>query len=768
MRKRIRVGLVWRLLAAMLAVSLLPLAVLGLTMREQSQQDLERAAKKELSLQLEGAGDQILEYIDKHVQVLRTAAAMPAFVSMDAARQTPMILAIEASQKDLSIVQTVTPDGFSVARADGVRSDLSDREWFKQALKGADPAYQTLFSRTTGRPALALGVPIRRDGEIVGVLGGALELEKITNKVGSIKVGRTGFAWLVDSAGMVMAHPDQEKVKQRVSLADDPVVVRARAGATDASELLQDGKRWLATQRTTPQGWVLALQMEEREALASVLQSNRLFLAVGGGAVIVVLITAFLMARAVTRPVVRLAVLLQRLANGDLTVEQFNAKRRDELGDMGRAFDHMVEDLRGVITRCAMASEQLSALSEQMNGGSQDVAQSALEQASALQEVSASMQQMVAMTKQNAASAKEAQSLTNQTSSSAARGTANISRLAEAMDKIKTSSQQTAKIVATIDEIAFQTNLLALNAAVEAARAGEAGRGFAVVAEEVRNLAMRSAEAARTTAELVEQASQNADTGVAIKQEVLGSFSEIHEQVKTVNEVMSEIVASSEQQSEGIDQVTSAVEQMNEATQRTAAMAEEAASAAEELSRQSVELQNLVGSFTLWLESDEDESHTVAADSALQLGRPTAFAAGTAARHPATPAAHTGRGAGPHARRKRNDGAYAAYPGAAVGRNGFFTHYEPNGAPARNGVARANGHLGPNGAGRALHAYAAQPPMVRNQSVGKQAGRAGGVPLEREGAAEHAAPANGAARHLIPFDDEPQDPQADQAVLSRF
>jgi methyl-accepting chemotaxis protein len=174
-----------------------------------------------------------------------------------------------------------------------------------------------------------------------------------------------------------------------------------------------------------------------------------------------------------------------------------------------------------------------------------------------------------------------------------------MQRLSQAIDQIKSASDETAKIVKTIDEIAFQTNLLALNAAVEAARAGDAGKGFAVVAEEVRNLAMRSAEAAKNTATLIDEAVQKAGDGVSLNQEVLSNLEEIVSQVHKVSEVMGEIAASSEQQQEGVEQLNMAVGQLNQVTQQTAANSEEAASTAEELSGQAVEMQNMVQSFKL-------------------------------------------------------------------------------------------------------------------------------------------------------------------------
>jgi methyl-accepting chemotaxis protein len=203
------------------------------------------------------------------------------------------------------------------------------------------------------------------------------------------------------------------------------------------------------------------------------------------------------------------------------------------------------------------------------------------------------------MAVQNAASAKEARGLAEAARQSADAGVQSMRRLSSSIDKIKTSADSTSKILKTIDEIAFQTNLLALNAAVEAARAGDAGKGFAVVAEEVRNLAMRSAEAAKSTATLIEESVNNAGEGVTINQEALGKLEGIQAQVDQVNTVMNEIAASSEQQQQGVEQVNTAIEQLNQVTQQTAANSEESASASEELEAQAQEMDSLVRTFTL-------------------------------------------------------------------------------------------------------------------------------------------------------------------------
>ena len=292
------------------------------------------------------------------------------------------------------------------------------------------------------------------------------------------------------------------------------------------------------------------------------------------------------------------AVVLTTMAEGDLTA-RLNSDYRGDLVKIKTALNAAMNRLDQGFSQVAVSAEQVASAAGEISGGSHNLAQSASAQASSLEEISSSLREMAAMTKQATGNAKEAKGLTDGARRSADRGVESMRRLSDAIDRIKASSDETAKIVKTIDEIAFQTNLLALNAAVEAARAGDAGKGFAVVAEEVRNLAMRSAEAAKNTANLIEESVKNAEGGVAINREVLSNLDEINQQVRKVSEVMAEMAAASDQQSEGIDQITSAVEQMNLLTQQTAANSEESASAAEELAGQAEEMKRVLSHYRL-------------------------------------------------------------------------------------------------------------------------------------------------------------------------
>ncbi|HNU70840.1 MAG TPA: methyl-accepting chemotaxis protein [Thermodesulfobacteriota bacterium] len=257
---------------------------------------------------------------------------------------------------------------------------------------------------------------------------------------------------------------------------------------------------------------------------------------------------------------------------------------------------NITASLNVVIEDLSTAAEQVSAASNQVAEASNQLAEGAGNQAASFQETSSSLEEMSAMTKQNAENAHQANLMAQDCQNATEKGRKAMGRVSDAISKIKKSADQTAKIIKSIDEIAFQTNLLALNAAVEAARAGEAGKGFAVVAEEVRNLAQRSADAAKDTSALITESQKNADDGMTMTLELEQFLTTIADRIEKVTQLVSEVSAASEEQAQGVAQINTAVIEMDRVTQGNAASAEESASASEQLSSQALELQSSITS----------------------------------------------------------------------------------------------------------------------------------------------------------------------------
>ncbi len=301
---------------------------------------------------------------------------------------------------------------------------------------------------------------------------------------------------------------------------------------------------------------------------------------------------------AVVRPITEASEVLSRLAARDLSARMTGTYQNDLL-TLKTALNTAVQHLADALAEVAGSAEQVAVASQQIAAGSQLLAQGTSEQAAAVEEVSASLQEVSSMSQQNATNAQEAKGLAERGRTSVKGGIDSMDRLTTAIQKIKERSDATARIVKTIDEIAFQTNLLALNAAVEAARAGDAGKGFAVVADEVRALAIRSADAAKSTAALIEEGVQASTTGVALNAESLKALQDIDAQMDKIGEMLAEIATASNEQNQGVGQITTAIEQVNQTTQSAAANAEESAATSEELSAQAAQMQGIVGSFQL-------------------------------------------------------------------------------------------------------------------------------------------------------------------------
>jgi methyl-accepting chemotaxis protein len=302
--------------------------------------------------------------------------------------------------------------------------------------------------------------------------------------------------------------------------------------------------------------------------------------------------------RSITRPINEAVELARAVAAGDLT-RRVEVRSTDETGVLMQALAEMQNGLVQVVSRVRSGSEGVSSASVQIAQGNQDLSSRTENQASALEETAASMEELSSTVRQNADNAAQANQLAQTASTVAIQGGQVVSQVVDTMKGIETSSKKIADIISVIDGIAFQTNILALNAAVEAARAGEQGRGFAVVAGEVRNLAQRSASAAKEIKDLITESVERVSSGTVLVDKAGSTMSEVVDSVRRVTDIMAEISAASKEQSDGVAQIGEAVTQMDQATQQNAALVEEMAAAASSLRTQAGDLVQAVSVFRI-------------------------------------------------------------------------------------------------------------------------------------------------------------------------
>lgn len=302
--------------------------------------------------------------------------------------------------------------------------------------------------------------------------------------------------------------------------------------------------------------------------------------------------------KAVETPLKQAQQSLERVASRDLTV-RMEGDYVGEFAAMQASFNTAMQALQEIVSQMGGVTDEVASAAAGITEGSQSLASAATEQASALEEVGGNLEALSGMARENANNAQQARDLASSTHEKARDGLERMQQLSVAVSEMKSASEEAEGIITGINEIAFQTNLLALNAAVEAARAGEAGKGFAVVAEEVRSLALRSAEAAQSTADVIERSRKRADGAVAINEEVVAGFADIAKQVGATGEVIKDISDASAQQSESVHQINIAVSEMSRVTQQNAATTQQTAAAAEELSTQASNMNQLINAFEL-------------------------------------------------------------------------------------------------------------------------------------------------------------------------
>jgi methyl-accepting chemotaxis protein-2 (aspartate sensor receptor) len=517
-------------------------------------------------------------------------------------------------------------DGEDFVRvATSVKKENGERAVGTQ-LDRASPAYAALkdgkvyvgLAKLFGKQFITQYEPVKNAaGKIVGALYVGVDITKdvvaLKERIRAIKIGDTGYFYVLSATpgktyGELLVHPTRE--------GDNILESRSADGHAFVKEILEKKTGLIAYDWQNPGetamrekivaftwfkdwNWVVAggTYRDEITQEASRLRNQYILFGLVALSVFAAILYAFVRAT-ITRPLAVARDAAARIAEGDLTV-RIERRRNDEIGLLLDAMNGISSKLSTVVGQVRVGAEQIASASNEISTGNLDLCARTERQAGSLATTSSSMSELTETVRQNAEHARQANTLALTASNIAQKGGSMVAQVVETMESINQSSRKISDITGVIDGIAFQTNILALNAAVEAARAGEQGRGFAVVASEVRNLAQRSAAAAREIKTLIAASSSEVDNGRELVSKAGATMTEVLASVERVTTIMADITAASQEQSSGIEQVNRAIGEMDETTQHNAALVEEASAAAQAMQDQAAELARAVRLFRL-------------------------------------------------------------------------------------------------------------------------------------------------------------------------
>jgi methyl-accepting chemotaxis protein len=338
--RRLRIGILPKLCLTMAVVMLVPLATIWFLDYRASVDHLSRDIEERLSGQADAAVSFVNVWMDANLRMLRQNARLKDMIGMDPARQAPVLQSIAREYRYVFLAHTVRPDGMNAARSDAeAPKDYADREYVQRVLAGAPMGRQFVISKTTGKPSFVISVPIAKDGVPVGVLGIAMDIEDLTRKVTAVRFGQTGYAFLVDDSGNVVAHPSA-----RENLRTHPAVVAASAvepGASNRTVFTEHGHTVIAYARRTDERWTLVAQQNYDEAYAPLRDANRNALILLAASIIFVGVVASALGSRLTHPIRNLTDIADHISRGELGAEITEVHRSDEIGGLAKAIDRL-------------------------------------------------------------------------------------------------------------------------------------------------------------------------------------------------------------------------------------------------------------------------------------------------------------------------------------------------------------------------------------------------------------------------------------------
>jgi len=549
------------------------------------------------------------------------------------------------------------------------KTQISAQAFYSEVLKGKNYISEPIKWNALSDMTIVAAAPVKQNNVVKGLIYLKINAGMLSDITNQIKISNTNRAYMIGSSGNIIAHWNPEYINKKVKTSDlmknDPSLQqlvaleeKLLAGETGYGFCSYDGVDQIAAYAPVDDnlGWGVVVIAEKAEFMEGLNQGIKIILAVMVLAVVCAYFIAGRLANNISKPLVKLMDRMKLMAEGDLKTPVEVAKGKDEVAVLGRSFAEAVEMLNSYVSEISSdlaemaegnlavdtthnfkgdfkiigdsimiiadalnnsfreiqrAADQVADGAAQVAGGAQALSQGATEQASSIEELSATITEISEHVKENATFTTSAHQQMGMVSSQLYTGNEKMEEMVKAMKVINESSTKIARIIKTIDDIAFQTNILALNAAVEAARAGMAGKGFAVVSDEVRNLAAKSAEAAKETTALIQNAVDAVNQGTRIADDTKKAIDAVVNGAKEINTFMDKISEATNEQAVALSQITQGLDQISSVVQTNSATAEESAAASEELSGQAQILKGLLAQFKI---KDEDEEERLMPD----------------------------------------------------------------------------------------------------------------------------------------------------------
>ena len=493
--------------------------------------------------------------------------------------------------EDYQVIFATDKTGTIIAASESKYYGLSviDRGYIKEALKNNSNIGSIGINKVTGKPFLPIAVPVySSENSVIGVLATLIEVSFLNDVTKDAKIGETGYAYIIDSNGLVIAHPDQKNILKTNILETKGMEKAASnmvAGKRGVDKYTFEGiSKSIGYAPVKSAGWSIGLNMPDSEFLKPVHLVRNIIAIVGVVFLFIGILISLLFSRSISSKLNEGVIFASNIASGDLTAS-IDINQKDEIGQLGKSLKDMASNLNKILLDISGASSQVASGAQQISLSSQDISSGATEQASSTEEVSSAMEQLAANIQQNTENSQEADEIAKKIAKEASEG-------GDAVNETVIAMRSIAEKISVIEGIARNTNMLALNAAIEAARAGEAGKGFAVVASEVRKLAENSGNAAAEITDISFKSVEAAEKAGRL-------INDLVPQIQKTADIVQEINNSSLEQTRGAEQINQALQQLDTVIQQNATSSEEMASMAEELNGQSEMMQTNIRYFKL-------------------------------------------------------------------------------------------------------------------------------------------------------------------------